>query len=197
MLVMRSSMRSIALAIYYLVGIRLPTRPVPGWRLGYFLRRKLVSLIAESCGNGVIVKKGAYIGSGRGLKIGDNSQLGHNSRIGPEVRIGENVVMGPDVIIMTTSHAFDDATRPIRLQGELPIRPIVIGNDVWIGTRVVILPGVIIGDGAIIGACSVVTRNVLPSAIVAGNPARLIRMRGHADCRAASEVERQAKGGAA
>ena len=54
---------------------------------------------------------------------------------------------------------------------------IIIGNDVWIGYRAAIMPGVTIGDGAIIGACSVVTRDVPPYSIVGGNPARIIRKR--------------------
>ena len=56
-----------------------------------------------------------------------------------------------------------------------------VGNDVWIGYRATIMPGVTIGHGAIIGACAVVTRDVPPYAIVGGNPARVIRMRFEAD----------------
>ena len=62
-------------------------------------------------------------------------------------------------------------------QGSTEERPVVIGNDVWIGGRVIILPGVKIGDGAIVGAGSVVTRDVSEYDIVAGNPARVIKNR--------------------
>lgn len=163
---------------YYLVAIRFPTQPVPGWRFGYWLRRRLMEGIAERCGRGVVVKQNAYVGSGRGLCIGNDSQLGDNCRIGPNVTIGDDVVMGPDVVIMTTSHAFEDPTQLVRRQGELPVRPVRIGNDVWIGTRVIILPGVAVGDGSVIGAGSVVTCNVPAFAIAAGNPARVLRRRG-------------------
>ena len=170
--------KQLALFAYYAAAIRLPTQPVPGWRLGYRLRRILIRAIAEECGSGVIVKQNAYVGSGRGLRIGRDSQLGANSRIGPFTVIGDNVVMGPDVVIMTTSHAFEDPAKPIRLQGELPVKPVRIGDDVWIGTRVVILPGVTLGNGCVIGAGSVVTRDIPPFAIAAGNPARVLRRRG-------------------
>lgn len=79
---------------------------------------------------------------------------------------------------MTTSHGFDDLDRPIRLQPEPPVRSVSIGDDVWIGTRVTILPGVKIGTGAVIGACSVVTKDIPSYAVAVGNPARVIRQRG-------------------
>jgi acetyltransferase-like isoleucine patch superfamily enzyme len=56
-------------------------------------------------------------------------------------------------------------------------KPVFIGNDVWVGAKSIILPGITIGDGTVIGAGSVVTKNVLPYTIVAGNPARIIRKR--------------------
>jgi maltose O-acetyltransferase len=86
--------------------------------------------------------------------------------------------MGPDVVIMTNTHAFERLDIPINQQGNLPLKPVVIGDDVWIGTRVVILPGINVGDKAVIGANSVVTKDVPSGAIVAGSPARNIRMRG-------------------
>lgn len=167
-----------ALLIYYGVASHFPTQPVPGYRLGYFLRKHLVKIIAESTGKDIIVKQHARIGSGQGLVIGDRAQLGHNSRIGQYVTLGDDVVMGPDVIIMANAHAFEDPDIPINKQGALPIEPVTIGKDVWIGTRVIILPGVTIGDHAIIGAGAVVTKNIPEKAIAGGNPAKVIRYRG-------------------
>jgi maltose O-acetyltransferase len=170
--------RLTSLAIYYLVARFLPTQPTPGWRMSYAVRRRLVMKIFSSCGDGVIVKRNCYFGKGDSVVVGSRSQLGADSRIGPGVTIGDDCVMGPGVIVMTTSHAFEDPAIPIRLQGALPVRPVTIGDDVWIGTRVVILPGVSIGRGAVIGASSVVARDIPPLAVAVGSPARVIRFRG-------------------
>lgn len=169
----------LCLLLYYGVANRFPTQPVPGWRFGYWLRRKLIKQIAAQCGKDVIVKQKANVGSGVELRVGDRAQIGHNCRISRCVTLGNDLVMGPDVVMMATAHAFDDIDVPINQQGALPIRPIVVGNDVWLGTRVIVLPGVHIGDGAIVGAGAVVTKDVPPRAIVGGNPARVIRFRGH------------------
>jgi maltose O-acetyltransferase len=91
--------------------------------------------------------------------------------------MGDNVMMGPDVIILTGNHVYDSRLLPMRLQGGSEDKPVVINDDVWIGARVIILPGVHIGRGAILGAGAVVTENVPEYAIVAGNPARVIKQR--------------------
>jgi len=82
--------------------------------------------------------------------------------------------MGEDVLFLTRNHEFSDPGTLIREQGYRPIERIEIGDDVWIGSRVIFLPGVCVGTGAVIGAGSVVTKTVEPYCIVAGNPARPI-----------------------
>ncbi|MBU4067907.1 MAG: acetyltransferase [Proteobacteria bacterium] len=141
------------------------------------MRRKLAQKIFLYCGQHVIIKRNAYFGNGSQLRIGHNSQLGHNCVVPRDISIGNDVIMGPNVVIWAISHKFSSAEVPIRLQGSTDRNPPVIGNDVWIGERSIIMPGVKIGSHSVIGAASVVTRDVPDYAVVAGIPARIIRMR--------------------
>jgi maltose O-acetyltransferase len=86
--------------------------------------------------------------------------------------IGDDVQFGPAVQVYTAHHPLDAATRRDGLESASPVS---IGDNVWVGGAAVICPGVEIGDDAVIGAGSVVTRNVPAGAIVAGNPARVLR----------------------
>jgi maltose O-acetyltransferase len=182
--------RVLCLFLYYALARHFPTQPMPGWRAGYWLREVLCRRIFKSCGRNVLIKHGAYFGSGKDIRLGERSQIGHNSRIDHDVIIGDDVLMGPDVVMLSNSHAFTDLDTPINRQGEAVRRPIVIGNDVWIGTRVIILPGVQIGDGSVIGAGSVVTKSVPPMVIAAGNPAQVIKPRGAQSLRVLGSVEK-------
>ena len=139
---------------------------------GYFARRLLAG-----CGKCVNIEAGASFGRGNTVWLGDYSDLGIDCKINGEVHIGDHSFMGPDVVIYSNNHAFERTDIPIMYQGCSPIEPVWIGNDVWIGTRVIILPGVHIGDHCVIGAGSVVTRDVPDWAIVGGNPARIVRQR--------------------
>lgn len=84
--------------------------------------------------------------------------------------------MGPDVTILTHTHNIERTDIPMGQQG-MRVSEVVIGNDVWIGMRVIIMPGVKVGDGVVIGAGAVVTKDVPDFAIVGGVPAKIIRYR--------------------
>jgi maltose O-acetyltransferase len=173
----KSLSKYIALLIYYLIAKRFPSQPVPGYKIGYYIRRKLVKHIFETCGSNVIIKQNAYFGEGTGICIGDNSQIGERSTIGAFTKIGRDVIMGPEVIIWTVAHRFGRVDVPINKQEGIGVRPVEIGDDIWIGQRVIIMPGLKIGSHAVIGAGSIVTKEVPEWAVVAGVPARVIRMR--------------------
>lgn len=112
------------------------------------------------------------------LEIGDNSTIGFNSDIYGPVKIGKNVMLGPEVAIYTHNHAHDDIDIPMIYQGYTQNQPVIIEDNVWIGRRVLIMPGVHIGTGAIVAAGAVVTKDVNSYSIVGGNPARHIKFRG-------------------
>jgi len=130
----------------------------------------------RKCGKNVNVERGAWFGYN--LEIGDNSGIGVNAQLytAGGIVIGDNVMMGPDVVILTQNHRYDDITRPMREQG-YERAPVIIEDDVWIGTRVIVLPGVRIGQGSIIAAGAVVTRDIPPFSVVGGNPAKVIKKR--------------------
>ena len=140
------------------------------------IRAFCAKLILAKCGKNVNVEKGAQFPSS--LELGDNSGIGINAQINGKTVIGDNVMIGPDVCIFATNHKFDRTDIPMNAQGFSEEKPVIIGNDVWIGARVIILPGVCVGSGAIIGAGAVVTHDVPDCAIVGGNPARILKMRG-------------------
>ncbi|MEE1295467.1 MAG: sugar O-acetyltransferase [Bifidobacterium sp.] len=89
-----------------------------------------------------------------------------------EIRIGDNVFMGPRVSLYTPYHPIDAGVRNQQLEGG---RPITIGDDVWFGGSVTVCPGVTIGNDVVVGAGSVVTKDVPDHSVVAGNPARVLR----------------------
>ena len=132
-------------------------------------------LILSKCGKGVNIEKGAEFPSS--VELGDYSGIGIRAQINGKVIIGNHVMMGPDVCIYVSNHRYDRIDIPMNLQGFTSEKPVVIDDDVWIGARVIILPGVHIGTGAVIGAGSVVTKDVPDYAVIGGNPARILKMR--------------------
>ena len=85
--------------------------------------------------------------------------------------------MGPDVAMYTVNHKADRTDIAIKYQGVTKERPITIGDGCWICSRAIILPGVSIGEGCIIGAGAVVTKDMPPYSVVAGNPAKVVKSR--------------------
>ena len=112
--------------------------------------------------------------------MGDKFYSNHNLTIldGAKVTFGDYVFIAPNCVISTAGHALDVGQRNKGLEIALPI---TIGNNVWIGANVTILPGVTIGDDTVIGAGSMVNRDIPSGVIAVGNPCRAIRKITEAD----------------
>src|SRR5687768_14555396 len=169
--------KSFLLYLYYSIASWLPDPPRPIGSLALPFRTWLASKIFLSAGKHIKVSRNVRFGSGKNVVIGNYTGLNADCWIGNDTIIGDDVMFGPEVTILSGGHHFDRTDIPMREQGSTPRRPVVIGNDVWIGTRVIILPGIRIGSHSIIAAGSVVTKDVPEYAIVAGNPAVIKKFR--------------------
>ncbi len=173
-------MRSIHLVFYYGMAIYLPksTFPIVG-RMFMLIRRFLCERIFASCGESLVVENGAYFGNGRDFRVGFEVGFGRNFKcLNRIVTIGNHLMMSEDVLFLGGGHNFENKDVPMGHQGVYEKAPLVIGNDVWIGARAMVLPGCKkIGNGAVIGAGAVVTKDVPDYAIVGGNPARILKYR--------------------
>jgi acetyltransferase-like isoleucine patch superfamily enzyme len=174
-----------------------------GRLLGRYLRRRLFTragwrwrtdgLLFLGPGLELQIARGARIDFGRFVWIGDGTkirchegvvEIGAKTVIGQEctisayrrVRIGEQCVIADRAMFIDFDHGVVEVDRPIRKQG-IYMRDVVVGSNVWIGYGACILRGVSVGDNSIIGTNSVVTKDVPANAVVAGIPARVIRMR--------------------
>ena len=172
---MRRIKRIVGQILYDLVAKHLPTSFSP-IRIGQKrLRAFCGKLILAECGKNVNIEKGAVFSSK--VHLGDRSGIGINASISGTCYIGSDVMMGANCTIYTRNHKTDDITTTMRGQGFQEEKPVHIGNDIWIGGNVTILPGVKVGDHAILAACAVVTKDVPDWAVVAGNPAVIKKYR--------------------
>lgn len=155
--------------------------PLSGGPIGRSLARLRARIL--NIASGKIAKK---VNIGRynqfydlpGIEIGEQSGIRNKCRISGPLKIGKYCMVSDEVIIMTQNHAFDDLRKPIGEQGMQSPRQVLIEDDVWIGARVIILPGVKIGKGSVIGAGSVLRRDIPSNSVVIGNPAIVVRKRG-------------------
>ena len=168
--------RIIVLALYYMFLQYLPRTDRFYMKWVRTLRSKVGYYLFDHYGGGNI-EHGACFGTGKGLWMGKASGLCVNCQIQRPCHIGDYVLMGPDVVILTSNHKSDRLDLPIGAQGMTDSRKVTIGNYVWIGQRVLIMPGVTIGDGCIIAAGAVETKDVPSYSVVGGVPARILKSR--------------------
>ncbi|TWU17894.1 Maltose O-acetyltransferase [Allorhodopirellula heiligendammensis] len=137
------------------------------------LRRSILKELFGSGGNSVWLEPPFRCDYGTNIYFGEKVYFNFDCVILDvcEVRIGSNVFLAPGVHIYAATHPLDAEQRRTQEFG----KPVTIGNDVWIGGKAVICPGITIGDRSVIGAGSVVTKDVPAGVVVAGNPGRVIR----------------------
>ena len=144
-------------------------------------REELMKKMFASCGTDCYIQPPFYANwSGHHVHIVDLFYANFNLTIvdDGEVFIGDHVMIGPNVTIATAAHPVEPSLRKKALQFNCPVH---IGNNVWIGANVVILPGVTIGDNTVIGAGSVVTKDIPANVVAVGNPCRVLREIGDKD----------------
>jgi len=145
------------------------TRPGETQRRGEILRQLLGGM-----GGDTWMEPPIHMAYGYRVHIGESFYSNFNLVIVDDidVYIGDHVMMAPNVLITTTGHPVDPVLRRPGTQFSLPVH---IGNDVWIGSNAVILPGITIGDNSVIGAGSVVTHDIPADCVAVGNPCRVMR----------------------
>lgn len=137
-------------------------------------RTALLRELLSFCGEGSVIKPVFACDYGYNIRLGRNAFINFNCVFldCAPIEIGDNLQMGPAVQVYTAAHPIE---ADVRRSGLEYARPIRIGHDVWIGGGAIILPGVTIGDRSVIGAGSVVVRDVPAAKVVAGNPAHILR----------------------
>ncbi|QFS82231.1 Maltose O-acetyltransferase [Roseivivax sp. THAF40] len=128
----------------------------------------LLGQLGEKCA----IRAPLYVDYGYNITIGSGVFLNYSCYLldAAPIIVGDGCDIGPFVQLLTADHPRDPAARKAELESAYPI---VIGRDVWLGASAIILPGITVGDAAIVGAGAVVTRDVPPGATVMGNPARI------------------------
>jgi acetyltransferase-like isoleucine patch superfamily enzyme len=151
----------VAFAYNRMVG-RFPSRK---------LRQAFLMIWLDRLGTGTAVQSECKFLNGRGIRLGRRNVINWGCVLDGrryQISTGDDVSIGPEATILTLGH--DPQSPGFCDRGDC----VIIGDRVWIGYRAIILPGISIGDGAVVGAGSVVTRDVAPYSIVAGNPARVV-----------------------
>jgi putative colanic acid biosynthesis acetyltransferase WcaF len=150
------------------------------------VRRSLLRLFGAALGRGVVLKPGLRVKYPWLLSVGDNSWLGEDCWIDnlALVTIGNNVCVSQGAYLCTGNHDWSDPAFP------LTVKPITLADGSWVGARTVVCPGVTLNECAVAAAGSVVTKDIPPYEIHAGNPARFVRRREiHARAGAGRPVE--------
>lgn len=137
------------------------------------IRNKLLRMIGLKIDETACISSHCFFG-GTNIQIGKNSFINHGCFLDnmEKIIIGDNVSIGMRTLLVTSCHNYDNAQQR---GGEQYGKAISIGNGSWIGANVTIIPGISVGEGCVIAAGSVVTKNCEPNCLYGGNPARKIK----------------------
>jgi acetyltransferase-like isoleucine patch superfamily enzyme len=145
---------------------------------GLLLRQLFYKLMFKKNAGGLLIYPSVYIIFCRRIAVGQRVAVNVNTYIDGRggLTIGDHVLIGPNCVLGTAEHTFDDLKTPIYKQ-PVKMAPITIGNDVWLGANVFVRGGVTIGDGSVVAAGTVVTKDVPPGCIFGGVPGKVLRYR--------------------
>ncbi len=137
-------------------------------------RRRILSELLGAFGTDSTVRPPLYCDYGYRLRIGERTfvNFGLVALDVAAILIGDDVQIGPNVQLLTPTHPTEPEPRRAKWEAA---QPITIGDNVWLGGGVIVLPGVSIGENTVVGAGAVVTRDLPPDMVAVGNPARVVR----------------------
>lgn len=145
-----------------------------------YIRGRIFRLLFKHSGKEIFIANNFICKKPKNISIGHHIYINHHVEIGSHdcgVEIGNYVQIAPYVCILNSFHDYSRTDIPMYDQKKLKAMKVIIDDDVWIGYRAIILPGTRIGKGSVIAAGAVVTKDVPPFSVVAGIPAKVIKMR--------------------
>ena len=155
-------------------AVRLANEYLAAFAVDAAASRPILDDLIGDLGEGVVIKPPLFVDYGSQITIGAGTFINYNLTAldVAMISIGRDCQLGPNVQLLTPTHPLAATPRRDKLEAA---QPITLGDNVWLGGGVIVLPGVSIGDNSVIGAGSVVTRDVPANVIAVGNPARVLR----------------------